>query len=92
MRSRGKGLGIGGEDEREMGGREKRGGQEGAGDAGGGRGEGGPAVWGFKDTEFAARKGSVTEAEERLRGPKCSRCEGSSLTGMTRQKILRSTT
>ncbi len=31
--------------------------------------ERGPAVWGFKDAEFAARKGSVTEAEERLRGP-----------------------
>ncbi len=35
----------------------------------GGGGEGGPAVWGFKDAEFAARKGSVTEAEDRLRGP-----------------------
>ncbi len=34
-----------------------------------GEGGGGPAVWGFKDTELAARKGSVTEAEDRLRGP-----------------------
>ena len=28
----------------------------------------GTVVWGFKDTEFAARMGSVTEAGEKLRG------------------------